>query len=52
MMSGRVHIPVICHIRKRGTEIRCTLSPTHKGDHRNPYARASWPRRAGETQTS
>jgi hypothetical protein len=51
-MSDRVHIPVICHIRKRGTEVRCTLPPTHAGDHRNVYRGMSWPRRAGETQTS
>ncbi|MEV0324595.1 hypothetical protein ACIBKX_40385 [Streptomyces sp. NPDC050658] len=51
-MSERVVIPVICHIRKQGTEIRCTLSPQHSGAHRNVYGRIDWPRRPGETQAS
>lgn len=51
-MSDRIVIPGICHIRKQGTEVRCTFPPQHNGDHRNYYSRISWPRRPGETQAS
>lgn len=51
-MSERVPIPGICHIRKQGTEIRCTLPPQHGGGHRHYYQRIDWPRRSGETQAS
>ena len=56
----RVRIPGLCHIRKPGSELRCTLTPGHDGNHLNFYAGTtnssgirpglSWPRRDGETQ--
>ncbi|GAA3099208.1 hypothetical protein ACFQ0X_08175 [Streptomyces rectiviolaceus] len=51
-MNERVLVPVICHIRKQGSVVRCTLPPRHSGGHRNYYQRIDWPRRPGETQAS
>lgn len=51
-MSERTPVPGICHVRKQGTDYRCTLPSQHSGGHRHVYQRIDWPRRAGETQAS
>jgi len=35
-------IPCHCWDKHPQKHIRCTQQPGHRGDHFNPYARASW----------
>jgi hypothetical protein len=56
----RVEVPAVCHMRHPQSELRCTLSVGHDGDHVNYYAGitnssgirpgVSWLRRPGESQ--